>query len=112
MKFRERKATDFLYIHLKNTGGLTLKELHRDARRAGKLTVDYHYIVQESGIVEEGRDKYVIAGNRMDYAETSIYVLVDVGDEGVMTDAQRLSLHELMDGLHEEFPAMKNIVNE
>lgn len=112
MKFRNRKATDFLYIHLKNTGGLTLKELHRDAMRSGKLTVDYHYVVQESGIVEEGRDRYAVAGNQLENADNSLYILIDTGDDGLMTDAQRLSLNELMEVLHGEFPGMKTMIEE
>lgn len=112
MKFRERKSTDFLYIHLRDTDGLTLKELHVAARRSGKLTVDYHYIVQENGDVEEGRSRYEIAGNQLENHENSIYILVDSGDQGILSDAQRLSLHELMDSLHDEFPNMKSIVNE
>lgn len=112
MKFRNRKTTDFLYIHMRDTGGLTMKELHRDAMRSGKLTVDYHYVLQESGIVEEGRDRYAVAGNQLDDAERSLYVLIDTGKDGLMTDAQRLSLSELMDVLNGVFTGMKTIVNE
>lgn len=109
MKFRQRERTDFLYIHFKNTGGLTLKELHRDARRSGELAVDYHYIVQENGLVEEGRQRYDIAGRTMENAETSLYVLVAVDDDGALTDAQRYAYGLLMEDLVGEFVGVEII---
>lgn len=112
MKFRVRKDTNFLYIHLRNTGGLTLSELHRDSRRAGKLTVDYHYIVQESGLVEEGRRLHEIAGNQLENAETSIYILVDIGGSGKQTDAQKVIMKELIEELSELFPDAQLIISK
>ena len=112
MKFRQRERTDFLYIHFKKTGGLTLKELHRDARRSGELAVDYHYIVQENGLVEEGRQRYDIAGRTMENAEASLYVLVAVDEDGAMSDAQRYAYGLLMEDLLGEFVGVEIITTE
>lgn len=112
MKFRQRERTDFLYIHFRNTGGLTLKELHRDARRAGELTVDYHFVVQENGLVEEGRERYDIAGHTLENAETALYVLVAVDEDGALSDAQRYAYGLLMEDLVAEFPGAEVIKEE
>ena len=112
MKFRQRTSTDFLYIHFNNTGGLTLKELHRDARRAGELAVDYHYVVQENGLVEEGRGRYDIAGRTMENAEKALYVLVAVDEDGALTDAQRYAYGLLMEDLVGEFKGIQTIEEE
>lgn len=111
MKFRPRETTDYLYIHLKDTGGLTVKELHREARRAGMLSIDYHYVVQRNGDVETGREPYVIAGHRCENAETSIYILVDQGEKGKLTDSQKVSLQELLESLKGEYPGVEVIKN-
>lgn len=107
MKFRERKTTNFLYIHFKDTDGLSLTELYREARRIGKLDIDYHYVIQGSGIVEEGRPNYVVAGNDLENSQEAIYVLVDMSTNGKLTDAQKLSLRELLDILKYEHPGVE-----
>lgn len=112
MKFRQRERTGFLYIHFKKTGGLTLKELHRDARRSGELAVDYHYIVQENGLVEEGRQRYDIAGRTMENAEASLYVLVAVDEDGAMSDAQRYAYGLLMEDILGEFVGVEIITED
>lgn len=110
MKFRTRKTTDFLYIHLRNTGGLTVPELRREARRAGKLDIDYHYVVQDNGAVEQGREQYVVAGYEFENSENSIYILVDVSEKQKLSDAQKVSLQELMDSIYATYPNIKTIM--
>jgi hypothetical protein len=110
VKFRARKSTDFLYIHLKNTGGLSVPELRRAARKVGKLDVDYHYVVQENGVVEQGREQYVVAGYEFENSENSIYVLVDTGDDDRLSDAQKVALQDLMDSIYATYPNVKTIM--
>lgn len=104
MKFKLRPSTDFLYIHLKDTGGLSVRELHREARKAGKLDIGYHYVVQENGVVEQGREQYVVAGYDLENCDRSIYVLVDCGENGKLTDSQKVSLQDLKDSIIATYP--------
>lgn len=104
MKFKVRPSTVFLYIHCRNTGGLSAPELHREARKAGKLAIDYHYVVQENGLVEQGREPYVVAGYSLENCNTSVYVLVDTGEDGKISDSQKVALRDLKESITATYP--------
>lgn len=107
MKFRSRKTTDYLYVVRKDTGGLSVPELQAEARRRGDLAIGYHYVVQENGKVEQGREPYAVAGHNFAHPENSIYILVDIGDRGRLTDAQKVALEDLLDMLQGEHPGAR-----
>lgn len=109
MKFRERKDTHYIYVHLRDTKGLTVPELHNEARRAGELTLGYHYVVQDNGDVEQGRDQYSVAGRNMEDAETSIYVLINSRGKNKLSDCQVDTVKDLLDLLQTEYPKAKII---
>lgn len=104
MKFKLRPSTDFLYIHLKDTGGLTVPELHREARKTGKLDIGYHHVIQKNGVVEQGRAQDEVAGYDLENCDRSIYVLVDCGENNKLTDAQKVSLQDLKDSIIATYP--------
>lgn len=104
MKFRSRKTTDHLCVVKSDTGGLPVPELQAEARRRGDLAIGYHYVVQENGKVEQGREPYAVAGHNFENPENSIYILVDIGDRGRLTDAQQVALTDLLDTLQGEHP--------
>ena len=110
MKFKIRESTDYLYVHKRDTGGLTVPELRRVARKEGKLDIDYHYVVQDTGSVEQGRDEYVVAGHELENNDRSIYVLVDVGDRGRLSDAQKVALRDLISSIQGTYPDIKVII--
>ena len=107
MKFIVREKTDHLNILFQDTGGLSAQELHREARRTGKFAVDFHYVVQRNGIVEAGREPYVVAGAPFENSKTSVCILVDVGETGKMTDSQKVGLKDLLSGLKGTYPGVK-----
>lgn len=109
MKFRERKDTHYIYVHLRDTDGLTVPELHNEARRNGELTLGYHYVIQSNGNVEQGRDQYSVAGRSMENAETSIYVLIDSRGKNRLSDCQIDVTKGLLDSLQTEYPKAKII---
>lgn len=107
MKFRSRKTTNYLYVVQRDTGGLSVPELQAAARRRGDLAIGYHYVVQENGVVEQGREPYAVAGHNFENPETSIYILVDIGGRGRLTDSQKVALEDLLDMLQGEHPRAK-----
>ncbi|MDT8900626.1 hypothetical protein [Anaeroselena agilis] len=107
MKFRVREATDFLYLVFADIGGLSAAELHRNARRAAKFGIDYHYVVQRNGLVEAGRDPAAVAGGDLENNKTAVYVLVDGGPKGKPTDAQQVGLKKLLEELQKAHPQAK-----
>lgn len=104
MKFKTRPSTDFLYLCFQDTGSLSVPELRRVARKAGKLDIDYHYVLQENGVVEQGREPYVVAGYELENCDRSIYVLIDCGTNGKLTDSQKVSLKDLQDSIIATYP--------
>lgn len=108
MKFKLRPSTDFLYVQLRDTGGLSVPELQREARKAGKFDCGYHYVVQKNGVVEQGREPYVVAGYDFENCDNSVYVLVDVADK--LTDSQKVSLRDLMESITATYPEIKTIM--
>lgn len=96
MKFRKRKKTEYLYVKRVNTEGMSVESLRRQARRVGKLDVDFHYLVQANGDIETGRDFEVIAGYELANAEESIYIFVDIGNAAKPSDAQKVPLQNLI----------------
>jgi len=106
MKFRIREATEFLYVHVQDTGGLSVQELQREARRKGLLGFGYHYVIQQDGTVEHGRKPYEVAGHDFENPNVSVYVLVD-SETGELTDAQKVSLRDLISSLQGEYQRIK-----
>lgn len=116
MKFRIRKSTNILQIHLKDTQGKTAQELQREAILDGQLSLGYHYVVLKDGLVEQGREPYAVAGcdlagRIMENPDNSICVLVDAR-MGRMTDAQRVSLADLKASIGAEYPNIKIITEK
>jgi hypothetical protein len=117
MKFRIRKSTDILYIHLIDTQGKTTMELQREVRRKGQLALGYHYVVQREGLVEQGREPYAVAGydlanqESLENPETSIHILVDAkkGTRKPLTDVQKVALGDLKESILGEFPHIQII---
>lgn len=105
MKFRIREATEFLYVHVQDIGGLSVLELQREARRAGLLGFGYHYVIQKDGTVEQGRKPYEVAGHDFENPNVSVYVLVD--SLGNLTDAQKAALRDLKSSLQGEYPRIE-----
>lgn len=112
MKFRHRKTTNFVYVVKMNTGGLSVPELQAEARRRGDLAIGYHYVVQENGQVEQGRAPYEVAGHDLENPETSIYILVDSGERKALSDAQKVSLKDLLESLEEATQKTQLIIKQ
>jgi N-acetyl-anhydromuramyl-L-alanine amidase AmpD len=107
MKFKVREDTRFLNIYKENTEGLTTQELFIVARRAGSFSVDYHYLIQRDGNVEEGREPSVVAGFTYDSTRQAIVILVDASEANKLTDAQKVSLRDLKESISATYPDIK-----
>lgn len=107
MKFKLREGTKTLRIFKEDTEGLTVQELFRGARRLGNFDVDFHYLIQRDGNVEEGRESSVVAGYYYDATRESIVILVDACDTNKMTDSQKVSLRDLKGSIKATYPDIK-----
>ena len=109
MKFRTRETTTFLYVLFRDLKGFSAEDLHKEARRAGKLAVGFHYLVRESGVVALGREADAVADYDMENCDSAIYVLVDQGQRKRPTDSQRTAVKALIVAITERHPEVKII---
>jgi N-acetylmuramoyl-L-alanine amidase len=107
MRFKLREGTIALHIFKEDTEGLSVQELYRIARRSGEFNVGFHYLIQRDGNVEEGRDSSVVAGFDYDLTRKAIVIVIDAGETGKLSDAQKVALRDLKESISATYPSIK-----
>jgi hypothetical protein len=97
MKFRDRLTTAFLQVVFKETQANSIHELRSEARRKGDLDVDFHFIIQKDGTVEEGRAESAVGHYSLEDPERTLSVFVNAPNARKMTDAQKYSYLKLLE---------------
>lgn len=92
LKFKQRKSTDAIIVVEKNIANASVNDLRAEAKRLGDFDIGYHLIVYQDGALGYGREMTAPAGHDLPHCDTSLYVLVDVGNEGKISDAQKKAL--------------------
>lgn len=93
--FRQRAATDHIYVAKQDTFGKSLWQLYCQARRKGELDTGYHYILRSDGTLEADRPTEAVAQWDFKDSETSLYVLAEAKDK--LSSAQHLTLTQLQE---------------
>ena len=94
MKFKERLATNYIYVVLKNLDNKSAHQLFVEARRKGEFDTGYHLILHNDGNIENDRNIDCVAQWNFENADCSIYILADVYN-GRLSDAQRIRVREI-----------------
>lgn len=81
LKFKERKSTDKIIVVQQNIANTSVKDLRAEAKRMGDFDIGYHFVVYTDGYVGHGREVTAPAGHRFPECDTSVYVLVDTGND-------------------------------
>lgn len=103
MNYKARKETKTIKVILMDTSGFSVEQLHKEARKVGKLGVDFHYLVHRRGSVETGRKEYMIAGNALDSSQESICIVVN-SPTGKLTDCQEVAMEDLCSSISGTYP--------
>ena len=91
--FKTREATDGIRLHFQPTKeSLTVQELEKQAKRDGKFSLGFHFILRKNGEVEKGIDIDMLADPVLAGAATAVYVLVETAQ---LNDAQQNALKKL-----------------
>lgn len=93
IKFKKRESTENVRLAFREGKDATLKDIEKQARRAGKLNLGYHYILHKNGMVDKGIDYDLYADYELAHHKTAIYVLV-IGAQ--LNDVQKHALKGLL----------------
>lgn len=107
LEFKEREKTDTICLLHERTHGKPLEILWRLARRNGELDVPFHFYVQESGEVMEGRPLLAVAGRQYTRTEFTVYVLIDAESKNTITDVQKKAVKGILRNLEATFPGVQ-----
>lgn len=114
MKYKFRRATEFIVIHCSATPGssdIGVEEIRRwHVEERGFEDIGYHYVIRRDGVIELGRPVMAIGahvkGNN--YNSVGICMVGGLDDRGRpksnFTEAQWASLFFLVRTLHRIFP--------
>lgn len=103
VQFKVREKTVALITLCQDLDGITRRELYKKARRNGDFDVSFHYFINSQGIVETGREEYVVAGYDLDHSRQAVVVLID-SPNGILTDSQKVSLKDIEESLEGTYP--------
>lgn len=109
VKFKEREQTEFISVHEVDLKGKKHIDLVKEARQKGEFDVPYHYVVYDTGTIENGRDDSAIGGRMFPSYDSAVFILVDLNGNDKMTDAQSSALDVLIDQLRERYPSIKGV---
>ena len=90
------------------SGFLEIDRWHR--QRGWKYGCGYHYIIRRDGTIENGRPLEMIGAHCLNHNLHSIGVCYEGGldvngkSADTRTEAQKVSMRELLERLHEQFP--------
>lgn len=106
IKFKKRKSTDAIVVVEQNIANAPVNDLRVQAKRLGDFDIGYHYVVYQDGCIGRGRDEDAPAGHTFPNCDTSIYVLVDIGNAGEVSDAAKKAL-DYIQGIYPDVKMMR-----
>ena len=103
-QIRKRHNTLYCYITHKDMTDLRLVDIDKKARQEGNLQQPYHFYIKRNGIQEDGRPVEVFAGHELENPTQSIHILLDTKPHKKPSDAQRLTLSNLVTMITAAYP--------
>lgn len=103
LKFKKRKSTDNIIVVERNIANAPVNDLRVEAKRLGDFDIGYHFVVYQDGAIGVGRQEDAPAGHNLPKCDTSLYVLVDIGNVGDVSDAAKKAL----DYIQRKYPDAK-----
>lgn len=107
MNFKARKETIGLLVVLSDLQGMSSADLRVLEVRKGNFEVDFHYLIQEDGKLETGREKFAVAGSSLDPRGVNLCVRVETNGLKSVSDCSKVTLADLISDLKGEFGDLK-----
>jgi N-acetyl-anhydromuramyl-L-alanine amidase AmpD len=104
-RLEQRTSTKFIVIHHAAALRATVEDIHSWHLANGWSGIGYNYVIRKDGTVYQGRPIDAIGAHTKGYNEVSIGICLEGNlDQEHPTQAQMLSLNELVDMLQAKYP--------
>jgi N-acetylmuramoyl-L-alanine amidase len=105
---KQRSSTNLIVLHHSVSSKMSIEDIHRDHLAKGWAGIGYHFFIEKTGLILNGRPKNTIGSHCKTYNDHSIGICLQGNFEiEYVTEKQMSSLNALIQSLLKEYPKIQ-----